>query len=882
MSQVVTANLRCEYHVDPIGLDERQPRLSWLLTVPDHRRGVKQLAYRVLVASSAEKLLAGEGDFWDSGKVCSDRTSQVEYAGKAIGSRQRAWWTVRAWDEKGVPSDWAPAAFWEMGLLSRDDWTAQWIGSSIKDGAGSSPCPYFRKTFKLRGGVARARLYATALGLYEMWINGQRVGDRHFTPGWTDYAVRLQYQTYDVTAMMQAGDNAMGGILGDGWYCGFLGWEKKRDTYGCQKQLLAQLVVDYEDGTSQTIATDRTWKCATGPILESDIYSGEIYDARLEMAGWSLASFRDAIWRKVKLHAAPAAKLVASASPPVRQTGRIQPCRTTQPRKGVFIFDMGQNMVGYVRLKVPDGTRRGTKIVIRHAEFLNPDGTLYTTNLRAAKCTDTYIVKGRPQAEFFEPHFTFHGFRYVEISGLSARPALGAVTGVVLHSDTAATGSFECSNAMLNQLQHNILWGQKGNFLDVPTDCPQRNERLGWTGDAQVFIRTACFNMDVAGFFNKWLMDLTDAQSPSGALPMVAPDVLAKKQGDGGAGWADAVIICPWTTYLAYGDTRVLQRHYKAMAKYIDFLGCSDFTTRHCFGDWLNQNDPTPDDLIATAYWAYCTGIMAEVAGLLGKKADAAKYTRLLGVIREKFSHEFVTASGRLASSSQTGYVLALHFGLLPQFMRAEAVKRLVRRIGECKDRLSTGFIGTPYLLSALADNGKLDLAYKLLLNEDFPSWGYPIKHGATTMWERWDGWRHDKGFQDPGMNSFNHYAYGAVGDWMYRNIGGIDIDPARPAYRHIIVRPRIGGGLTHARAEIDTIHGRVETKWRLTERNLTLAVQVPPNCTATVYVPGAKVTEGRRPAAKSHCVKQRGQDDGASVFQIGSGFYEFRAKLPS
>ncbi len=883
MTDIVTSSLRCEYQVNPIGLDERRPRLSWLLIAGGERRGVTQSAYQIVAASSAEKLLAGHADLWDSGKVRSDCTSHVEYEGKALGSGRRAWWSVRSWDQHDAASAWAAPAFFEMGLLKPADWQAKWIGSTIKESlTASSPCPHLRKGFALRGPVARARLYVSALGLYEMWINGRRVGGDHFTPGWTDYNIRVQYQTYDVTEMLQAGDNAIGGILGDGWYCGFLVWGNKRNTYGCEKQLLAQLVVEYADGKSETIATDGTWKCATGPLLASDIYNGEAYDARLEMPGWTAAGFDDAQWKKVKLHPAPAAKLVASAAPPVRKTGEIAPRKITEPQEGKFVFDLGQNMVGWVRLRVPAGVRRGTTITIRHAEFLNPDGTMYTTNLRDARCTDTYVTKGE-EGECFEPRFTFHGFQYVELSGLAKQPSLDAVSGIVLHSDTPASGTFECSNPMLNQLQHNILWGQKGNFLEVPTDCPQRNERLGWTGDAQVFIRTACFNMDVAGFFNKWLTDLTDAQSASGTFPSVAPNVLGSEHGngDGGAGWADAGIICPWTVYLCYGDTRVLQRHYKAMAKYIKFLSSADFMKRHCFGDWLNQNDWTRIDFIATAYWAYCAQIMVEVASILGKRPDTAMYLALLESVQQKFNHEFVTPAGRLASASQTGYVLALHFGLLPAHLRPAVANWLVQRIGEFKDRLSTGFIGTPYLLSALSENGKLDLAYKLLLNEDFPSWGYPIKHGATTMWERWDGWRHDKGFQDPGMNSFNHYAYGAVGDWMYRNIGGLDIDPSRPAYRHIIVRPRIGGGLTHAQAAIDSIHGRVQTEWRLVGKTLTLGVRVPANCIATVHVPSTgAITEGKGPAAKAPGVKLLGKHDGATVYRVGSGVYEFKAKM--
>jgi alpha-L-rhamnosidase len=556
------------------------------------------------------------------------------------------------------------------------------------------------------------------------------------------------------------------------------------------------------------------------------------------MDGWSETGFAESGWEEVRTFDPPRITLNASASPRVRKIGEIRPRTISEPAPGVFVFDLGQNMVGWARLAVEGAA--GTTVTLRFAEVLNPDGTIYTASLRAARCTDQYTLRGGGR-ETYEPRFAFHGFRYVEITGYPGHPTLDAITGVVLHSDFRPTGTFECSNAMLNQLQSNIVWGQKGNFLEVPTDCPQRDERLGWTGDAQMFCRTACFNADVAGFFTKWILDLADAQSPTGAFPMMAPELFEQKKGDGGPAWADAGIICPWTIYLCYGDTRILERSYEAMLRYMDYLEMVDYKKRHCFGDWLNVGDPTPKDLISMAFNGYDAKIMSNIACVLRRQKDSARFGARFKRIRAEFNREFVTPNGRLAGDSQTAYVLALHFDLLPPSLRRAATARFVQRIHECNDHLSTGFVGTPYLLDVLTRFGHLDLAYKLLLNEDFPSWGYPIKHGATTMWERWDGWRHDKGFQDPGMNSFNHYGYGAVGDWMYRTILGINLDEKQPGYRHFFIRPIPGGGLTWARGEYHSVHGPIRSSWKIERTGFVLEVTVPVNTTATVQLPGRR-----------------------------------------
>jgi alpha-L-rhamnosidase len=734
---------------------------------------------------------------------------------------------------------------------------AVWIGSRVVGGAlVMAPAPYLRKTFLLGQAIQSAQLAVTARGLYECEINGQKVGDAVFAPGWTDYRKTLQYQTYDVTTFLCEGENAWGAILGDGWYCGRVGW-LGRQFYGDRPGLLAQLTVQFRDGSSIVIASDSSWKTATGPILESDIMAGETYDARLELGPWSQPGFDDAGWEPVLVQPEFEGELVPLIGPPAR---RVEELVSTPGRKAknwppdALFYDLGQNFTGRVRLKVE--APRGTPFTLRFAEILDPDGNLYTENLREARVTDYYTCKGGGP-EVWEPRFTFHGFRHVEVRGIKPGHKV-EVTGVVLHSDMPPTGHFACSNPLLNQLQRNIVWGQKSNFLDVPTDCPQRNERLGWTGDAQVFIRTAAFNMDVRGFFHKWLRDIRDAQLPDGGLPPIVPNIECVddfvKGGDGGPAWSDAIIICPWTIYLCYADRDLLATQYPSMVRFMDFIAkkrCVGLIRSHPdvdpwggFGDWLaldggtKTEGITPRDLIGTAFYAYCAGIMAQSAAVLGHENEAQAYRELHGKIVAAFRHRFITPEGLLVSGTQTAYVLALHFGLIPDGQRVAAVRELVRDIESRQFHLATGFVGTPYLLSALEEHGHLEVAYKLLEQETFPSWLFPVKNGATTIWERWDGWTPDKGYQSKGMNSYNHYAYGAVGAWMVGSVAGLELDPEDPGYRHILFRPRPGGSLTWAEARLETPQGPAGIRWDLGEGELKLALTVPSGSRATLDLP--------------------------------------------
>jgi alpha-L-rhamnosidase len=877
-------DLRCEYLLNPLGIETPQPRLSW--KVETTARGWRQMAYQVLVASSPELLATGVADVWDSGRVDSAQSIHIPYAGPALTSRQRCYWTVRVWGPEALEAAAAPAC-WEMGLLHPEDWRAEWIGAGWEvDPDTSSPCVQLRRDFSARGPIVSARVYATALGLYELWLNGQRVGEDLLTPGWTDYKDRVQYQSYDVTALVRVGENTIGGTLGDGWYSGYFFWERSRSLYGFPSRFCAQLELRYADGETEVITTDGRWRTAIGPILTSEIYAGECYDARRELPAWNVPGFADAAWAPARIFPSPAIAINAHTAPPVRRTEEITPQTLHDMAPGTTIFDLGQNMVGWARLAVPAGVSAGTTLTLRFAEMLNPDGTLYITNLRSARATDTYTSAGR-DGECFEPHFTFHGFRYVEVSGLPVPATPATITGVVIHSDTPPTGVFSCSDPLLNQLQHNIQWGQRSNFLEVPTDCPQRDERLGWTGDAQVFIRTAAFNMDVAAFFTKWTRDLRDAQITSGTFPMVVPDVIGTKigngDGDGGAAWSDAGIICPWTIYRCYGDTRILAEHYPAMARYLTYLYRVNHRARAGFGDWLNLDDPTPKDVISVAYTIYVTRLMIEVATVLGKEADADDYRRRYAEFLAVFQQEFITPHGRVVGDSQTAYVLALAFDLTPEALRARTAGYLAERLHEHMDHLTTGFVGTPYLLHALTRTGQLELAYTLLLQQTYPSWLFPVTQGATTIWERWDSWHPERGFQTPDMNSFNHYAYGAVGEWLYQSVAGIDLDASAPAYQRMRIRPRPGGGLQWAKGSLVSLYGAIATHWTLEADTFTLTVTIPANTSATVILPTnhpAAVREGDRLVQDVPEISSAGIIDGCAAFTVGSGRYEFKVAL--
>ena len=1118
--------LRCEYRDDPLGIDVAQPRLSWLLH--DERRGARQSAWRVLVASTLEALGRDQGDLWDSGRVEDDRSIQLAYAGQALVSRQQCYWKVQVWDQVHVASAWSAAAHWSMGLLRPEDWHSHWIGydaasraadeqahsdalltlqglkwvgipatlgtpgvdtclrrqidlpadrhliratlalygfhectalvngtvighaaqweptarleataslhpganvigiiashtdrylpqaigrlvlhfdagtdqaipmdqswkASQQPGDGWSrvgyddgtwpaaaaggvpwagpapvadlpriPAPYLRTTFSVPRAVVRATAFVTALGAYELQINGRRVGEDVLAPGWTEFRKRVCYQTYDVTDLVATGANAVGAILGDGWYASDLAHLAKRNVYGGAPRLLVQLMLDFSDGSTQVVASGPDWKASYGPIRHADLLMGCAYDARLAMPGWSTASFDDRGWKPVEdggpatqaggadvsetLRAAisggrlavtvdnalcggdPAPGVVKELTITTRQDGREQehriaegarleigsaekpvavvharyaqagsasqrrlqaavaeparildrlPARTiSEPKPGRWTFDLGQNMVGWVRLVVHG--RAGSRITVRHGEMLNPDGTIYTASLRSCPATDFYILSGAGE-EVLEPYFTFHGLRYVEVRGLGSAPTLDAVTGMVVHTPLHRTGQFACSNPLIDRLYSCIIWGQLGNHLEIPTDCPQRDERMGWTGDTQFFAPTGAYNFDVAAFFTRWLQTCEDDQHPDGTFPHVVPDIMG---GGGATAWGDAALLCTYTIYRTYGDTRIIADRFAAMDRYMQWLaGKTSAGIAHVggFGDWLNAGGGATSELIDTAYYAHLARIMSEMAAAIGRSDDAKRYAQWHAEEKAAFTAAFLQQDGSLKGSSQTAYALAFTMDLLPAERRAQVADRFIDQIKRFDWHLATGFIGTPRLLPALSLAGRDDVAYRLLLTDTYPSWLFPVKNGATTMWERWDGWTPDKGFGAIGMNSYNHYAFGAVGEYLYGGVGGIQA--GTPGYKTIVIHPVVRDGLSWATTAFLSPYGSIGTDWKRDGGTLALTVTIPVNTSATVFVPrpeGGAVTEGGLPLGQAPQVTVLRHDPDAEVLSIGSGRYTF------
>jgi len=1135
---ISAGQLQCEYRENPEGIASVRPRFSWKLSARDSEaRGLRQSAYRVTVARTADELNNPKKLIWDTGRVDGEagaRTSQIEYAGVSLVSRDRLWWRVNVWDQASHESRWSETASFSVGLVDETQWKAKWIGldaepsepltravreelrsrpwirmagepernervaffrkefdlpetgrpgaverawmagtadmiaevsingksvgqltrwdlvrpievgaalmpgrnaigirveqhdgfnpavtgmlvvrlgdgterqilldkawklsgasvagwdrarfdesawTAVEESRGQPwggsrntehfmpPAPYLRTTFAPapEKKIRRATLYATALGVYECRINGARVGSVEFAPGWTEYSKRVEHQTYDVTRMVKPGQNCLGAVLGDGWYAGLMGYTGTRRFYGGPARFMAQLEIEYGDGTRDTTATGPGWEAAFGPIVRTDNYMGSEYDSRLEMKGWDLATFDSSAWKKVDTGLAQVvrareadvtAKVVAAMReggvsilvgpgtlgdpaygvvktlrveysargvkksvslregetlllpraedsgaivvtravfgepvPPPLPAFMIEPqsgesvkrfeelpaIAVSEPRKGRYVFDLGQNMVGWARVRVIGVS--GQRLVVRHAEMLNPDKTLYTSNLRGATATDFYTLKGG--AETLEPPFTFHGFRYVEITGLTATPELSMVTGIVVHTAMKPVGTFATSSPLVNQLVHNIVWGQKGNYLEVPTDCPQRDERLGWTGDAQFFVNTAAYTFDIAAFMQRWLKTLNqDSQFEDGTYAHVSPKVAER---GGSTAWGDAAIVCTHAMYTSYGDTRVISDNYDAMNRYMAWLDTrtsDEIAKVGGFGDWLNLGDPTAPDLIDTAYRANLLRIMSEMAAAIGKSADAARFDAAHTATVAAFQARFVNADGSLQESGQTGYALAFTMRLFPEELREKAGEHFARAIAAKNNHLATGFIGTPRLLPGLYAAGQAPVAARLLMNDDYPSWLYQVKLGATTMWERWDGWTPEKGFSDVGMNSFNHYAFGSVGDYLYRHVAGIS--PAAPGYSRVRVAPTLTAGLDHAAATYDSIAGTIASSWRRTQDGVEYDITIPPNVSAEIRLPGelgSVVTEGGRAIGDvRELVLVPASGDAARVV-VGSGVYRF------
>ncbi len=755
--------------------------------------------------------------------------------------------------------------------------TAPWGNINASNTVGRTPPPYFRKTFPIAKPIRRAVLYATALGVYELSLNGKRVSNDILSPGWTDFRKRVHYLAYDVTPLVKSGPNVLGAILGDGWYASYLAFTGRHHFYGGEPKLRLQLQLDYSDGTQETVGTDSTWKTAYGPIQGADMLMGCATDTRKEIPGWNTADFDDSLWKTATVQTDPALQIDSQPNEPIRPTGYLRAQKRSEPKPGVYLYDIGQNMVGWTRLTVAG--QAGQTVTVRCGERLNPDGTLYTTNLRSARATDTYILKGGRQT--LEPKFTFHGFQYVEVTGTKTPPSLRDVVGVVIDSDLQSTLAFNSDNPLLNRLVLNIDWGYRGNSLDVPTDCPQRDERAGWMGDAQVFAKTAMFHRDAAPFYTKWLWDVEDGQFPDGSLPDVAPSIL----GGGNAAWEDAGVITAYRLYEMYGDTEVIRQHWASLTRFMEHLATvapDGIRSAGAYGDWLLLDGPQQSPIHGTAYYYRSASLMAIMAQAIGRTDEATQYRALTEKIRDAFRTHFVTDDGHVADKgqeSQTFYALALEWDLLPEAERPLAVARLQEMLQKRGGHLATGFIGTPVLLDGLARAGQASTSNALLLTETYPSWLYQVKLGATTMWERWDGWTPDRGFQDPGMNSFNHYWLGCVGEWIYTGVAGIDTDG--PGWGKITIHPHVAGSLKRVRCRYDSIRGPIESKWeKHTDGSLTLRITIPANVTATVYVPARtidQVTEGGKPATAAPGVTFLRQALASTVFSVGSGKYTFK-----
>lgn len=823
-------DVRAEHHRQPLGIGERRPRLSWR-TVTD-RPGWSQTAYEIRLTEEHREV----------GRTHrrSAESVLVPWPGDPLTSRRRVEVAVRVWGPDGEgPTLWSDPLTVEAGLLEPADWWAEMVSPSWPEPVDVHlPPPVLRGTFRPRGPVTSGRLYATAHGVYEAELNGVRIGDQVLAPGWTHYPERLRYQTHDITGLLGDGDNEVRVLLADGWFRGRIGFGGgRRNIYGDRLAALVQIEVRYADGTTETFGSGPGWQAAHGPVLTSGIYEGEEYDARRVPAGWS----------PVEVLPYDLAPLVGPDGPPVRRTETLAPVTVLTSPSGRTILDFGQNLVGRLRIRVTG--EAGHTVTLRHAEVLE-DGELAVRPLREARATDTYTLRGEAVGEEWEPRFTFHGFRYAEITGWPGEMGDGDVHAVVLHTDMRRTGWFSCSDPLLNRLHENVVWGMRGNFVDIPTDCPQRDERLGWTGDLQIFAPTATFLYECSGLLRSWLTDLAAQQYPDGRVPMFVPFFTDRFPELRAAAWGDAAVIVPWVMYERHGDLGILAAQYDSMKAWVDGITAVAgdrhlWNTDRQLGDWLDPTAPpdrpgdarTDKQLVATAYYAHSASLLGRTAQLLRRDDDFAHYTKLAEAVRAAFRDEYVTPDGFLTNDAQTAYALALRFGLLADTHRAQGGRRLAELVREGGFHIGTGFVGTPLICDALCDAGEYDTAYRLLLTKTCPSWLYPVTMGATTVWERWDSMLPD-GSVNPGeMTSFNHYALGAVADWLHRTVAGLA--PAAPGYRRLLVRPRPGGGLTHARAAHDTPYGRAEVSWSRTGNTLRVTATVPPGTTALIDLPG-------------------------------------------
>ncbi len=868
-SPAAVKDLMCEGQESPLGIDREQPRFQWKIS--DARRGAAQTAYRLLVASDPALLAAGRGDLWDSGKVESDQSVHVEYRGKPLESGAFYCWKVKIWDQGGEESGWSEPAFWEMGLLAPGDWKAQWIARSA-DRPGRAV--WMRKEISIPGSaISRARLFVTGLGSYQFRINGEKVGNDLLTPGWTDFRKRVEYQVYDVTDFLQPGGNALGVELGNMWWSGGLGWRGGVKYAEGPLKCLAQLQVETGEGSSLLFVTDTTWKWHESAIVYDHIYHGETYDANLEQPGWDDPGFDDSAWA-FALAASYEGELTGPRFPALRRQLEITPVNLTEPQPGEYVFDLGQNMVGWARF-LAEGDP-GDTIRFRFSELLHDDGTIAQENLRTARATDLYISNGEPR--LWEPRFTYHGFRYVQVSGLRKKPAQTDLTGVVIHTSDPFIGRLETSNQLINAIYRNITWGQRGNFFTVPTDCPQRDERLGWMGDAQIFAPTANFNMNLNRFWAKWMTDIADGQHEEGWVHDVNPAIVV--EGPSKPGWGDACVIIPWHTYQYFGDTRILEEFYPVMKKWVDYMQGKSENLIYIwgqqgawngYGDWIAV-EPTPSEPIGTAYFCYTARLLSKMAAILGNPSDSARYAGLAGAIAAAYHRKYWNPQTQnYPGATQTANLLPLAFHITPESLREQVVANLVTNVKEKDNHPTTGFLGTGYILPVLTATGNHELAYEMINQVTYPSWGYMVEKGATSIWELWNSDTE----RPEGMNSRNHFALGCVGEWMWNSLAGINICEEQPGFKRVIIRPQPAGNLAWVKAEYETNYGKLAVDWKLEGGKLLLNLVVPANTQAVIVPPllkpGAVLKENGKPVSRGEVKGVSSDAQGHIVAAAGS-----------
>ncbi|MDR0731601.1 MAG: glycoside hydrolase family 78 protein [Treponema sp.] len=868
-------DLRCEYRVDPVGVFTERPRFSWKIAADKQNVFQQSWALELALDRDFKKTL------WQSGFQVSRESHLVPCGGGALASSTDYFWRVKIRDRDGEESPWSKTASFSTSMLHGDEWKAVFITGEGEDSGADSGATLFRREFTLSRELRAARLYAAAKGIYEAFCNGRRVGDEVLTPGFTEYRDRILFQTYDLTDYLVKGPNALAFLVAPGWYKGDL--SASRNIFGSRTAVIAQLRLEYADGHVEFITTSEDWNYAPAPLRFSEIYHGELYDARLEQPGWDRAGFSNAGWKQALVESGDLRNLKPRDGLPVREQEFLKPLGFFTTPRGERVIDFGQNISGWVRFKVQG--KAGDRVKIRHAEALDSEGNFYTENLRKARQTVEYVLRG-DGIETYHPHASFQGFQYIAVDEYPGEIDPGNFEAVAIYSDMRRAGELSCSNQLLNRFARNVQWSLKDNFVDIPSDCPQRDERLGWTGDANIFSRAACLIMETAPFFRKWLRDLVRSQLPDGRIPHVVPDIFNSRRPDdpsdsaGACAWADAVTGVPWTIYTYFKDREILEELYPAMKKWVEYIRSVArdgliFNTGFHFGDWValdaregSNFGATPNDLSATVYYARSAEILSKSAAILGMEGDAERYRELREAIGAAFKDEFFTPAGRLAARTQTACILVLNFGLCPPEYKQRCMDTLVELLAERGNHLSTGFLGTPYALKVRSENGRRDLAYELLLKEDFPSWLYQVKRGATTVWEHWDGLKPDGTMWSPGMNSFNHYAYGSVYDWIFSVLGGVDTDEERPGFARTLLRPCPGPGLSWADTAYESVYGSIKLRWEIRGGTMNIAAEIPPNTDAEMNLPGAEpgIIGG---------ISFSAAEGGASAI-LGSGHYNF------